>query len=125
MITWKEFGLGMVTLVVLPMAGYLFVGLENKVDEQSKQITKVAKQMDVVISILSVKMPEVNLPALVSIAAQKEVSSEKITAAVPLLTHDPIQAKIYLKSKMQFNDKEIDLIMQPMPSQINNFQKLE
>jgi hypothetical protein len=123
MITWKEFGLGAAALLV-PVVGYLFMGLENKVDEQSKQITKVSKQMDVVVSILSVNMPEVNLPALVSIAAQNETPPEKITAAIPLLAHDPIQAKVYLKSQMQFNDQEVNLIMQPRsPQKINTMQK--
>ena len=52
MITWKEVAIGFATLLVA-IVGYLYVGLESKVDDQAKQLIKISKQVDIVVSILS------------------------------------------------------------------------
>ena len=125
MIAWKEVAIGSATLLV-GIVVYLYVGLETKVDDQAKQLIRISKQMDIVVSILSTKMPDVNFPALISIAVQNNIPSEKVNQAVPLLMTNPIEAKVYMRTQMKLNEQEIHLIMQP--SQIikaNSFKKVQ
>ena len=71
-------------------------------------------------------MPDVNFPALVSIAVQKDVPSEKVNQAVPLLISNPIEAKVFMKTQMKLNDQEIHLIMQPSQTiKANSFKKIQ
>ncbi len=112
MITWKEIAYGAITLLV-GIAGFVFLELQNKVNEQSILLTKLSKQMDIVVSILNIKMPDANLPALISTAAEKNIGPEKVATVMPLINTNPTQAKVYMKTQMQLNNNEIDLIMQP------------
>lgn len=112
MITWKEIAYGAIAVLVA-ITGYVFLGLQNQVNEQSTLLAKLSRQMNIVVSILSMKMPDANLPALISTAAERNIGPEKVATVMPLINSNPSQAKVYMKTQMQLNNREIDLIMQP------------
>lgn len=110
MITWKQFSVGTATILVAILS-YEFVRLENSVNEQIHQTNQIERKLDILLSVISMKMPDVNLSNLLRIATQKNITTNNIMTAIPLLTENPEKAKNYLKTQMQFNDNEINLIM--------------
>lgn len=100
-------------IVAAGIIAYVFIGLDRRVDEQSKQLEQLSKQLAILIGVISIKMPSANLPALIPVAAKNNVSPEEASMAVPLLGKDPTQAKVYLKSQLHFNDQEIYMITNP------------
>ncbi len=56
-------------------------------------------------------MPDINIPNMISIVAEKNIDSAKVRAFIPLAEKDSKQAKSYLREQLQFNDQEINLIM--------------
>lgn len=110
MITWKQFGMGAATILVAILS-YEFVRLENSVNEQIHQTNQIETKLNILLSVISMKMPDVDLSKLIEIATQKNLTTNNIVTAIPLLTENPEKAKNYLKTHMQFNDNEINLIM--------------
>jgi Na+/H+-dicarboxylate symporter len=114
-LTWKDVAIG-ACIVVAGVIAYVFIGLDKRVDDQRKQIEQLSRQFSILVGVISTKMPSANIPALISTAAKNNVSPEEVSVVVPLLSSDPIQAKVYLKSQLKFNENEINLIMQPTPT---------
>ena len=72
MITWKQFGVGAATILVAILS-YEFVRLENSVNEQIHQTNQIERKLDILLSVISMKMPDVNLSNLIKIATQKNL----------------------------------------------------
>ena len=117
MITWKQFGVGAASILVAILS-YEFVRLENSVNEQIQQTNQLERKLDILVSVISMKMPDVNLSSLISIATEKNIAPNNLMTAIPLLESDPIKAKNYMKTQMQFNESEINLIMKKKNSEV-------
>lgn len=110
MITWKQFGVGAATTLIAILS-YEFVRLENTVSKQVQQSNQLERKLDILVSVISMKMPDINLSNLIAIATEKNIASNNLMMAIPLLEKDPDKAKSYMKTEMQFNESEINLIM--------------
>lgn len=116
MITWKQFGVGAAT-VIAALLSYEFVKLDNSVNEQLRQTNQLERKLDILVSVISMKMPDINLSDLIAIATEKNIAPNNLMMAIPLLKTDPAKAKNYMKTQMQFNESEINLIMKKKPQE--------
>jgi hypothetical protein len=87
---------------------------DAKLTEITPRLAELEKNYTTLVSVINTKMPNVNLPALLSIASAKGTPSANIALAIALIENEPTQAKTYLTNTLAFNDSEVIAVMGPM-----------
>jgi hypothetical protein len=99
-----------IILGALGAFGYLYL----KVDGQADKIATLDKKIGILTTFLNDKMPNANLPALLTMSANKNISPQKAVTAMQLFKNDPDKAKTYLESELHFNKQEIQSVTSPV-----------
>lgn len=81
------------------------------INSQSEKITRLDKSFAIVVSVLNTKMPNANLPALLTLSSEKNTPSDKVATVVPMLENNSAQARVYLENEMYFNPQEVNAVM--------------
>jgi hypothetical protein len=115
--------IGVLLVCLLGGVSFFLLQLGQKIDaqseivnSQSQKIIRLEKNFAIVVSVLNTKMPNTNLSTLVTLSAKKDIAPEKVASVVPMIEQNPVQARVYLKDEMYFDAKEVNAVMDTIPS---------
>jgi hypothetical protein len=87
---------------------------DTKVADLTPRLETLEKNYATLVSVVNAKMPNVNLPALLTITTNKGTPVPNIQLAIALIEYEPKQGRDYLMKTLAFsNDEAISVMGQP------------
>jgi hypothetical protein len=87
---------------------------ETKVADLTPRLESLEKNYTTLVSVINAKMPNVNLPALLTITNAKGTPTANIELAIALIENEPVQGREYLIKSLAFSNDEVTAVMGPM-----------
>jgi hypothetical protein len=86
---------------------------DTKVADLTPRLETLEKNYLALVSVVNAKMPNVNLPALLTITNSKSTPMPNIQLAIALIEYEPKQGREYLMKTLAFSNDETTAVMGP------------